>query len=102
MIMRLKSKLRLAALEDMLQYQLGLQPGMSAWLARMAWDVAHQNGVNLRQYSGDDLSQQFFRQMTQTGHADILMRAATTSQRFTARWQQAREQDRRTTEVVAA
>lgn len=102
MMTRLKSKLRLAALEDVLQYELGLQSGMTSWLSRMAWDVSRQNGVDLLAYSGGDLTQQFFRQMAQTGHDDILQRAAATSQRFASRWQEARERDRWTTEGIAA
>ena len=47
MINRFKNKLRLSGIEDQLQRDLEIPRTASAWLSRLAFDLAQKNGHNL-------------------------------------------------------
>ena len=72
MITRFKNKLRLSGLEDHLQQQLQIPRTTSAWLARMAYDVAQQNGHALLKTPMDVMTNAVFWQLERGGYADLL------------------------------
>ncbi|MBN7797849.1 hypothetical protein [Parahaliea mediterranea] len=84
MIHTFKHKLRMASLEDHLNYNLGLRPGMAVWLTRMAWDIAGQRNINLLAYRGEALLRQFISLLDSSAYSDLLDKAADSSPEFQA------------------
>ena len=82
MIKRLNKKLRMAGLEDSLVAQLGLEPGSSAWLARLACDVADKNGVDLLEFRGPARISQLLWQLEGAGYQELLDRMAADAPTF--------------------
>jgi hypothetical protein len=82
MFNHLKKTLKIAALEDVLQYQLGLPVRTARMLSRVAWDNPGHNGNALRAYSGDGMQSSFFLAMTTNGHTDMLAPVAAEYPRF--------------------
>ncbi|MEP1470935.1 MAG: hypothetical protein ABJK20_12570 [Halieaceae bacterium] len=72
MINRFKNKLRLSGLEDVLQRELQIPRSTSAWLSRLAYDLAQQNGHNLLGASSDVITSQVFWQLERAGYSDLL------------------------------
>lgn len=72
MITRFKNKLRLSGMEDHLQRELQIPRTTSAWLARMAFDVAQQNGHDLLKSPADVLTNAVFWQLERAGFSDLL------------------------------
>ncbi len=84
MINRLKQSLRLAALEDLLHYQLGLSQNTSAGLARLAWETRPEWAGGLQGSTNEQLRESFFIAMYHRGNAGVVDRAAAESPAFRA------------------
>lgn len=84
MINRLKQSLRLAALEDLLQYQLGLSRSTAAGFARLAWDPSRGIAAGLDGSTSEQLRDSFFIAMYQQGNGPALERVAGESPAFKA------------------
>jgi hypothetical protein len=72
MISKFKQTLRIAALEDLLRHQLGLRPNTATWMARLAWDVAAENNVDLMAYRGNALLSQALELIEGSEHRSAL------------------------------
>ncbi len=72
MITRFKNKLRLSGMEDQLQRELQIPRTTAAWLARLAFDVAQQNGHDLLKSPADVLTSAVFWQLERAGYGDLL------------------------------
>jgi hypothetical protein len=82
MISKFKQTLRMAALEDLLRYQLEVRPNMASWMTRLAWDVAAENDIDLMAYRGNALLSQALDLIDASEHRDILRSAARNSEAF--------------------
>ncbi len=76
MIKRFNRKLRMAGLEDALQYGLGVGSGTAAWLARLGHDAAQKDGVDLLDFRGPAQLTQLFWQLEAAGFGELLDRVA--------------------------
>ena len=76
MIKRFNRKLRMAGLEDTLQYRLGIGGGTAAWLARLGHDAAQKDGVDLLEFRGPAQLTQLFWQLEGAGFGELLDRVA--------------------------
>jgi hypothetical protein len=72
MINRFKNKLRLSGIEDQLQRDLQIPRTASAWLSRLAFDLAQKNGQDLLAISPDILTSSVFWQIERAGHSELL------------------------------
>ena len=83
MVSRLKQTLRIAALEDLLHHHLGLSIGTARHLARIAWESARGQQLDLRGPTLEQLQESFFLIMFYNGYSDLLDRVAIESPAFT-------------------
>ena len=72
MINRFKKKLRLSGLEDVLQQDLQIPRSTSAWLARLGYDLAKQNGQDLLRTAPDVMTDRVFWLLERAGYSDLL------------------------------
>ena len=84
MIKRLDKKLRMAGLEDALQASLGVGANTASWLARLAYDAAHEDGIDLLAFRGHALLTQFFRQLDRADYSVLLDRISAEAPAFAA------------------
>jgi len=90
MINRFKNKLRLSGIEDQLQRDLEIPRTASAWLSRLAFDLAQKNGHDLLAISPDILTSSVFWQIERAGHSDLLDTLAKDHYTFSAELQRYR------------
>ena len=84
MIKRLDKKLRMAGFEDTLQVSLGVGGNTASWLARLAYDIAKEDGIDLLAFRGPALLTQFFRQLDRADYGVLLDRISDEAPAFAA------------------
>jgi hypothetical protein len=82
MIRRFDKKLRMAGLEDTLQYELGVNADTASWLARLAYDAAARQQIDLLAFRGPALVSQFFWQLEGAGFDGLLDRVGVETPTF--------------------
>ena len=72
MINRFKNKLRLSGIEDQLQRDLQITRTASAWLSRLAFDLAQKTCHDLLSTAPYTLTSSVFWQIERSGHSELL------------------------------